>query len=78
MGKRIPEDISICGVDDIDIASHQSIRLTTVGNYKQQMGVLAIEMLMNLIESEEEAQQPIQIVLRPELIVRETTGACLL
>ncbi|MFM1654110.1 LacI family DNA-binding transcriptional regulator [Brevibacillus sp. B_LB10_24] len=76
MGKRIPEDVSICGVDDIDIASHQSIRLTTVGNYKQQMGVLAIEMLMNLIEAEEEALQPIQIVLRPELIVRETTGAC--
>jgi DNA-binding LacI/PurR family transcriptional regulator len=74
MGFTIPRDVSLCGIDDIDMSSHQSIRLTTVGNYKRQMGELAMERLIELIESEGKPDHPTQIVLRPELVIRDTTS----
>ncbi|MFY0545843.1 LacI family DNA-binding transcriptional regulator [Brevibacillus sp. H7] len=74
LGLRIPEDVSLCGIDDIDMAAHHAIRLTTVGHYKSQMGVLAIENLIDLIENGSDSTSQKQIVLRPELVVRETTA----
>ncbi|MBL7006490.1 MAG: LacI family DNA-binding transcriptional regulator [Spirochaetia bacterium] len=71
VGKRVPEDISVVGYDDIDFASLQ-IRypLTTIAQPKDQIGALAFEMLKSLIAG----NQPESILLKPELVVRKTTG----
>lgn len=70
-GKKVPEDISIVGYDDLDLAAEQ-IRypLTTVAQPKEGVGTIAFEMLYRLIE-----KQPVQSVqLSPHLICRATSG----
>ncbi|WJH33701.1 LacI family transcriptional regulator [Paenibacillus sp. CC-CFT747] len=74
VGLRIPEDISLTGVDDIHMSSHQAIQLTTVRHQKFAMGQIAAETLFELIDQPKPAK-PIQISLKPELIVRKTTAA---
>lgn len=74
MGLRIPEDISLTGIDDIRMASHQAIQLTTVGHQKFSMGQIAAESLFELIERKNADAAPIQITLKPELVIRKTTG----
>lgn len=69
----IPEDISIIGMDNVEFAAHQAIQLTTVGPKNgANLGQLAIEQLIKLIDAENESK-PIQITVEPELIVRKTT-----
>lgn len=67
-GVRIPEDFSITGFDDIDMARLSSPRLTTVRQGVSQKGRLAVEKLMCAIEkkSTEEYNSclPIQLVIR--------------
>jgi LacI family transcriptional regulator len=78
MGFRIPDDVSVAGIDNIRIAAHPFIRLTSAGHAKFNLGEIAVEQLIELIEQQEgvreNAQQNFrQIVLQPELFVRNTT-----
>ncbi|MFD0715567.1 LacI family DNA-binding transcriptional regulator [Paenibacillus sp. GCM10027626] len=73
-GLRIPEDISIAGMDDTHIASHQAIQLTTIGHHKFEMGKIATENLIELIEGANDTGSLRQVILKPELIVRKTTA----
>ncbi|MCL6600322.1 MAG: LacI family transcriptional regulator [Alicyclobacillus macrosporangiidus] len=74
MGYRIPEDVSVAGMDDIKMAAHAAIQLTTVRHHRFTMGEIAAEMLIDMMEKCELAQSPRQIVLKPELVVRKTTA----
>lgn len=48
----VPEDISIIGIDNVDISQHASIQLTTVGSISNEnLGYLAIHKLIELIEN---------------------------
>lgn len=49
-GVRVPEDISLCGIDDILLARYTTPALTTVEVDKQTMGGEAIRLLINLID----------------------------
>ncbi|GBF12563.1 LacI family DNA-binding transcriptional regulator [Tepidibacillus sp. HK-1] len=74
-GFKIPEDLSICGIDNIQISSHQSMQLTSVGvTSNKNMGEIAIRQLIKLVESKEKESLPMQITLDPKLIVRRTTA----
>lgn len=70
---RVPEDISIVSVDDIDLASYMSPPLTTVRVPKQEMAQLAVRSLV------ERALMPsnmvINLVLPTDLVVRGSTSA---
>lgn len=74
MGLRIPGDVSVAGFDDVRMSRHQAIQLTSVGQHRFDMGEVAAEHLMSLIEGEGEPQS-IQFLCKPELFVRRTTGA---
>nr|WP_243450004.1 LacI family DNA-binding transcriptional regulator [Neobacillus terrae] len=74
MGLRIPEDISLAGMDNVSMASHHAIQLTTVGNSKFKMGEIAADNLFEMIEQDGTFNRPRQIVLQPELNIRKTTG----
>ena len=51
-GIRIPQDISLVGIDNVDLASHQSIQLTTVGNQDEEnLGLTAIRLLVENLEN---------------------------
>ncbi|WP_153723653.1 LacI family DNA-binding transcriptional regulator [Sporosarcina cascadiensis] len=72
MGLRVPTDFSVVGFDNIDIASNPHINLTTISQNKQEMAEIALEKLLNIINSKED-ELPFQIILEPELIIRSTT-----
>jgi DNA-binding LacI/PurR family transcriptional regulator len=74
MGLRIPQDISLAGMDNVGMASHHAIQLTTVGNSKFKMGEIAADNLIEMIEQGGTFNRPRQIVLQPELNYRKTTG----
>jgi LacI family transcriptional regulator len=75
LGYRIPEDISICGVDNVRMARHHAFELTTIGaQSNKNLGRLGIEHLINSIEAGKENMSPIQVTLEPALYQRKTTG----
>ena len=73
-GRRVPEDVSVVGFDDIQSAAYQNPALTTVRQPLRQMGVVAAETLLQRISSTKRSDYPKQIVLQPELMVRQTTA----
>lgn len=73
-GLRVPEDISVVGFDDILSASYQRPSLTTVRQPLREMGVRGAQLLLEAIANPD-APMPGEIVMQPELIVRESTAA---
>jgi len=71
-GRNVPRDISVVGFDDIAAAAFHYPSLTTVRQPLDRMGQLAVETLIDRIESEGEA--PAELAVQPELVVRESTG----
>lgn len=51
-GYRVPEDIKIIGIDDIEMAKYMDPALTTVKQPIYIMGENAVQMLLNLIKKE--------------------------
>lgn len=72
-GLSVPEDISVIGFDDIELASHMQPPLTTVRQDTNTIGRQAVELLDALITDEE--KQPPEAIVPTELIVR---GSCAL
>jgi len=72
-GLRVPEDISIVGFDDIQAAAFLNPPLTTIRQPLQHMGDLAAKTLLRRIA--EPGSEPEDILVTPELVLRESTGA---
>jgi len=72
-GLRVPDDISVVGFDDIQASSYLMPRLTTVKQPLRQMGELAAKQLLERIANGN-GRAPQTISLKPELVVRESTG----
>jgi LacI family transcriptional regulator len=72
VGLRVPQDISVVGVDDIPQAAFTVPRLTTVRQPLPSMGELAAETLLEKISGN--GKGPKLIKISPELIIRETTS----
>jgi DNA-binding LacI/PurR family transcriptional regulator len=73
LGLSVPGNISVVGIDDIQIAAFISPRLTTIRQPLRQMGAIAASTLLQRIQGEE---VPEETVVQPELVVRESTGRC--
>ena len=73
-GKRIPEDVSVVGFDDIQSAAFQNPGLTTVKQPLREMGMLAAETLLQRINAPNKTPYPKEIVVEPSLIVRGSTS----
>jgi LacI family transcriptional regulator len=71
--KRVPEEIALVGFDDLPHAVTADPPLTTVRQPIQQTGVLAIEMLIDILESG--ADPPRRIILPTELVIRASCGS---
>src|ERR1700734_1215631 len=72
-GLRVPQNVSVVGFDDIKEAAFQTPSLTTIRQPLQQMGELAVQLLLPQLRSGETTTPP-QVAVEPELIVRESTG----
>lgn len=71
-GLRVPEDVSVLGFDDIELAALQRPALTTIRQPLEQMGKLAGEAIVSALAGKPPGPQ---IVVRPELVIRDTTAA---
>jgi len=73
LGVRIPDDLSVVGFDDIDLAAHVDPPLTTVHQPIRQKGADAVRLLLAEVE-QREANRPEHIRLETRLIERASTG----
>ncbi|MBS1825639.1 MAG: LacI family DNA-binding transcriptional regulator [Acidobacteria bacterium] len=71
-GLRVPADISLAGFDDLPLGLYIDPPLTTVRQPKQQMGRMAMQSLLTLIEGNQ-AEQNVRVA--GELIIRQSTAA---
>ncbi len=71
-GLRNPDDISIIGFDDLDIAQYQNPPLTTIAQDAALMGAEAARRLLTLIEGE--TNQNIVTLLPTKLVIRASTA----
>ena len=69
---RVPHDISVIGFDDTLLAQTSTPRLTSIGQQAFQKGITTVNTLLKILSSD--AQTPIQISLKMDLQLRESTG----
>jgi LacI family transcriptional regulator len=72
-GLSVPGDISVVGFDDILSAAYYTPSLTTVRQPLMEMGKRGAQVLLERIANRE-APLPPEIIMAPELVVRESTG----
>jgi DNA-binding LacI/PurR family transcriptional regulator len=71
-GLRVPHDISVVGFDDIQGAAYNTPSLTTVRQPLTRMGTIAAQILLERIETDKD--EPREIAIEPELVIRESTA----
>lgn len=82
-GRRIPQDYSVCGCDNLPDSSLRKISLTSIETYMVEKGWDAVELLIQKIEVQNAANldrrdyvRVTRIEYAPQLIVRKSTGKC--
>lgn len=70
-GIRIPEDVAVAGFDDIDMSYHIEPPLTTVRVFKEELGKLAVQRLVEIMNAN--TQVVVTTHVPVELVVREST-----
>lgn len=74
-GVRVPEDLAVVGYDDIRYAEFLEVPLTTVRLPKYELGRQAMQLLFERTQTDNHRGKVRQIMLKPELIVRVSSGA---
>lgn len=70
-GRRVPEDVSVVGFDNIPEAAYFWPAITTVDQQFSDLGRLAVDLTVRALEGDE---APAATLLRPELVVRASSG----
>jgi LacI family transcriptional regulator, galactose operon repressor len=68
----VPEDVSVIGFDDIQLAAYHTPRLTTIRQPLRDIGVSAARILLQRLQGFKD--YPSQVAVTPELIIRESTA----
>jgi LacI family transcriptional regulator len=75
LGLDVPEDVSIVGFDNIDFSTAVFPSLTTVAQPMEEIAKLATELLIKKMQDAENADHNQEYLLKPHLVVRESTRA---
>lgn len=73
MNKKIPDDISIIGIDGIEMAALMDPPITTLAQPAYEMGYLGMEKLINKLEGEVDDSHSEDVIFKMELIERGST-----
>src|SRR5581483_5696564 len=71
LGIHVPDQLSVVGFDDIQLAAYQAPPLTTVIMRESAVAEQALKLLFRMIEGEEVTSPP---TLQPRLVVRGSTA----
>lgn len=72
-GRRVPEDASVIGIDDIFLGQYISPAMSTVRQPMQAMASAAVERVLARMKNSDEP--PHELIFVPELVERESTAA---
>lgn len=72
-GVKVPQDISVVGINDIPMSAYSLIPLTTVRIFEKEQAQLAIKMLYEKIFGNSEAIR--HVTIQHKLIERDSTGS---
>lgn len=70
--KKVPEDVSVVGYDDVFYARMLEVPLTTVRQQVREMGREAVRLLLKQIREHKRPES--KVIFAPELVVRESTA----
>lgn len=70
-GIRVPDDIAVVGIDDIELAGMARVPLTTVRQPVDRIGAEAVDTVLALLRGDKTETRKI---LQPELVVRRSSG----
>jgi LacI family transcriptional regulator, repressor for deo operon, udp, cdd, tsx, nupC, and nupG len=75
-GVRVPDDVAVVGVDDIEDGRYTTPTLTSVRPDKEFIARVAVQLLHEWLESEgPDRAAPREVVAPHELMVRESSAA---
>jgi LacI family repressor for deo operon, udp, cdd, tsx, nupC, and nupG len=74
LGLDCPRDISVMGFDDINVAKHFSPPLTTMRQPREEIGRMATDGVIDIIEGVSGQDRPLHVVLSSPLVVRKSTA----
>jgi LacI family transcriptional regulator len=69
---KVPDDISVIGLDNITLTEIVSPTLTTIGLERYKIGKVAMELLLNRIKNKKLSKQT--CIFKTKLIIRESTS----
>lgn len=72
-GFVVGRNVLVAGHDNLHFSAFMNPSLTTVAQPKQEMGAESVKSLLSLIRSRESRTKRIQKILKPELIIRQST-----
>jgi LacI family transcriptional regulator len=75
LGRRVPEDVAIVGMDDFPWTAELCPPLTVVKQPIEAIGTAAAELLLTRMRQAEPPRSSQRILLDAELVVRESCGA---
>lgn len=68
----IPKDVSLIGFDDSYYATSCPVKLTTLTHPKEKLGEFAAQTLLEMLENQDYASEPVIKVFEPDLIIRDS------
>ena len=71
IGIKLPEDLSVVGFDDMEIASFLTPSLTTISQPAYEMGKTGAEVLLHHLGKK--SYKPVHKILKTNLVIREST-----
>jgi DNA-binding LacI/PurR family transcriptional regulator len=73
LGLRIPEELSVIGVDGHEMG--EILGLTTIDQFPRNQGTRAVERLLALVQGDGDAVEPADELMETRLVVRSSTSA---
>lgn len=70
-GIRVPEDLSVMGINNIPSGAHAQIPLTSVDTFSEEQYKTAVDILFDKISTESQTVR--HITIEPQIVERETT-----
>ena len=74
IGLRIPDDVTVVGFDDLDLATYLSPKLTTVGSHIEPLATAFVRMLIDRISGRCDRDLAQRVIVTPRLVLRDSSA----